>query len=865
MYIYLALSLLVLTGSNAVAQKWMPQTDGPVKYEDVVANYLREHPEPVNSKLVKYGKTVLEDENYKFDRWCWYWKQHLDDKGYLVSGNKTVSEWKKFVQQQPNTAAKTTASANWVFQGPSQSDGGYSGLGRINAIAFDPIDSSTIYIGSAAGSTWKTTNGGATWKCLYDNMANLSVSDLKVNPLNRNTIYVATGDANSSDNYSAGVIKSHDGGVTWVSAGITWPMSSNILIRTLLINPVDTNKLMLGTNIGVFKTNNGGATWTNVASGNYRQLLYSPFDTAVVIAALDAGSSSSQLAQSTNGGYSFTTVTSFSNTRRINIAVTPAAPNVVKAIVTNTQNGLAGIYGSDNYGASYTPFFLNDASCTNNLLGYDIGLPSTACNGQGWYDLCIAIDPTDANKVMIGGVNNYFSADGGVSWTIANQWWNSSAGLETVHADKHWLGYNTLNGALYLGCDGGIYKNYTPLTGAWTDLTNGIGITQFYRNAVDNNASFVLGGAQDNGSKMLNSGVSTDLTGGDGMQPLFNYSDPETIFYTAYQNGYVNITLDGGATFSSITEDLPTPGAWVTPYLIHPTIPSMLMIGYNSVFKSLDYGNSWEPISPVFSSSSKIEVLKISVKNPNYVYAVRDNGSRSKIHFTKDMGVIWDTIPVPFGNYISDLEIDPDSAQRITVTISGYSANKVATYNGVTNSWTYENAGIPNVPVNCIVYDTFSNTRYVGTDAAVFYKTKTMTSWALYNTNLPTVIISDLNINHTTNEIWAATYGRGMWKSAKAEETPVVGIKDLMTAYKMTLSPNPCRGSFVITSTELPFRNASATVRLIAADGRTVHTSEGIFDNTGKLKVEIGDVTPGFYFCELSNAKGMSRGKIVVY
>ena len=864
MYRYLALSLLVLTSGNAIAQKWMPQTGGPVKYEDVVANYRREHPEPENDKLVKHGKAVLEDENYKFNRWCWYWKQHLDSNGYIVNGNRTVAEWRKFSQLQTNVAAKTTASSNWVFQGPSTSEGGYSGMGRINAIAFDPIDSNTIYIGSAAGSTWKTTNGGNTWTCLYDNMANLSVSDLKVNPQNRNTIYVATGDANGTDNYSTGVIKSHDGGTTWVNAGITWPMSNYTLIRTLLINPLDTNKLMLGTNIGIFKTNNGGATWTNVASGNYRQILYSPFDTSVVIAAMEP-SPNSQLAQSTDGGYTWNTVTSFSGTRRINIAVTPAAPNVVKAIVTNTDNGLAGIYGSEDYGATYTPYFLNDASCTNNILGYDIGLPSTSCDGQGWYDLCIAIDPNNANNVVIGGINNYYSADAGLSWTIANQWWDNTAGLETVHADKHWLGYNTLTGGLYLGCDGGIYKNYSPLTGAWTDLSNGIGITQFYRNAVDNNASFVLGGAQDNGTKMLNAGVSTDLTGGDGMQPLFNYSDPETIFYCAYQNGYVDITTDGGATFNSITEDLPTPGAWITPYTLHPSNSSTLLIGYKRVYISYDNGSSWEPLSPPFSSSSNIEILKVSIKDPGYIYAVRDNGWRSKIHFTKDLGVTWDTIPVPFTNSITDLEIDPDSAQKITVTISGYATNKVATYSGTTNSWIYENAGLPNVPANCIVSDTFSKTRYIGTDAAVFYKTKEMTSWALYNTNLPNVIVSDLNINHTTSEIWAATYGRGMWKSIKADETPVLGLKDVVHSYKMTISPNPSRGSFTISTTEMPFRNATATVRLMTTDGRIAQTSEGKFDNTGILKVNISNLAPGFYFCELSNAKGTSRGKIVVY
>jgi hypothetical protein len=104
-----------------------------------------------------------------------------------------------------------------------------------------------------------------------------------------------------------------------------------------------------------------------------------------------------------------------------------------------------------------------------------------------------------------------------------------------------------------------------------------------------------------------------------------------------------------------------------------------------------------------------------------------------------------------------------------------------------------------------------------------------------------------------------------MWRSTKAEETPVLGVNNLVHSYKMTISPNPSRGSFIISTTEIPFRNATATVRLMTTTGRIAQTSEGKFDNTGILKVNISDLAPGFYFCELSNSKGTSRGKIVVY
>ena len=861
---FLLTILLALTHA-AGAQPWMPKNGGRVKYLDAVANYKRiESNEKENLKDAKYGGAVKEDEDYHFDRWSWYWKQHLDSLGYIVSSGRTRKEWREFMNSYASSAAKTTASATWTFQGPSKSKGGYSGIGRINVVAFDPVDSNILYAGSAAGSTWKSTNGGATWKCLYDNMPNLSVTDIKVNPLNGNTIYVLTGDVDGSDEYSTGVIKSTDGGTTWTSIGPGWTQDSFRLGSSLLINPIDTNKLIFGASTGLYKSSNGGATWQKVYSQNLRQVVFNPADTAVLHATADMGSSA-QILQSADGGYTWTTSTSFFAARRIALAVCPAMPTEVKAIAANNENGLLGVYVSHDFGATFDPAFEDNSFCVNNMLGYDLGLPATNCGGQGWYDLCIAVDPLNPDNVTIGGINNYHSVDGGYTWEIANQWYSGVTGLETVHADKHWLGYNPLNHCMYLGCDGGIYKTYSPLTGRWKDITDGIGVTQFYRNAVANGVTFCLGGSQDNGSKKLDAGVATDMTGGDGMQCLFNYADPEFVFYCAYQNGHVDKTTDGGINFSSITDDLPTPGAWITPYVLHPTNPANLYIGYKAVYASLDNGTSWDIISPQFSSVANIDILTIGMDNPDYIYAVRNNGASSRIHYTANGGDDWGTIPTTFTNYISDLVVDPLDAKRIWVTLSGYNSSKVLMYEPTTGNWVNQSAGLPNIPVNCMVIDTFSKTKYVGTDAAVFYRTTEMTSWALYNNLLPNVNVYDLNINHSTNEIWAATYGRSMWKSPKLEITPTAIKNTVSQQQKINIAPNPCHGSFTITSPGNTLRNQTATVSLITTDGKTMYTSNSKFDQAGTLKVDISDLPAGFYICELTHSAGTSRGKLVVY
>jgi photosystem II stability/assembly factor-like uncharacterized protein len=858
------LILLIIAGSPAFAQPWMPSHNGPVKYLDVVAAYQRKEDAGHDKEEPKDGYSVEEDEDYQFDRWCWYWKQHLDSAGYIVGVGKTNLEWQKFKATSNNVASKTTAADSWNFVGPDKCGGGYSGLGRINVVTFDPVDSNVLYVGSAGGSAWKTTDGGNTWKSLYDDMVTLSVTDIRVNPANRNTVYVVTGDADGFGDYSVGVLKSYDGGTTWANIGpSTWSLDSFRMARALVINPLDTNELILGTNVGLYRSNNGGASWYKLNNNSYRRILFSPDDTSIVYATVEL-SSGAQVYRSTDGGYNWAPVTFITGAGRINIAVCPSSPAVVMALVANNNSGLLGIYRSNDHGGTFSGIFMDDASCANNLLNGEMTFPLTSCSGQAWYDLCIAIDPGNSNNVTIGGINNYYSNDGGATWHLANQWWKKISGLQVVHADKHWLEYNPLNNALYLGCDGGIYKAYAPNGNGWKDLTNGMGITQFYRNAVNNEVTFCLGGAQDNGSKKIDGSITTDLTGGDGMQCLISYSDPANIYFTATQNGYVRATYDGGITTSSITDDLPTPGAWITPYVLHPYEPSTMLIGYTQVFKSVTAGSTWAPISPVFSAGRNIEILTMAMSNQDYIYAVRDNGGSSRIHYTTNGGASWSMLTPLFSNSITDLVVDPLNEKHFWVTVSGYSSSKVFSFDLAVNTWTNESAGLPNIPVNCMVIDSFSQTKYVGTDAAVFYKTSTMTSWAPYSSNLPVVNIFDLNINHGTNEIWAATYGRGMWKSGKLELTPNSVKTIARLADNITIAPNPCKDQFTITTTGVTLRNTAVSIRLQAIDGKTVFSTKSVIDNTGKLIVNIPTLPTGIYVCEMTSEKGVARGKVVV-
>ena len=871
------MSKILLTISLALccfasqAQPWMPKDNRRIKLSELIEEHEREEKEEKEKKNKRtsheQGKVEEEGPEYLFERWVWHQKQHLDQDGYIVSPLKTWEEWSKYLEKQKTLKARgwartTTTPANWVFQGPDTCAGGYSGLGRVNAVAFHPTDPNIFYAGSSGGGTWKTVDGGHHWSPLYGNLPTLGVSAIVVNPLNPNTIYVATGDADAADNFSMGVVKSVDGGVTWNTTGLSWTPTTYMWCRSMVMNKTDTNTLLLATNSGMYITHNGGTNWINIEPGDYKQVLYHPTDTSIVYAT-NYTSSSAQVLRSADGGVSWTTVTSFVDAQRVNIAVTPAAPNIVKAIVSNGANsGLMGIYGSTDAGVSFSPLYENDAACTKNLLGYDLGLPTTSCGGQGWYDLAIAIDPSDANKVIIGGVNNYYSGDGGITWDIVTTWWGGLPGVQTVHADKHVLAYNPRDGVLYQGCDGGIYNTIDPLTGVWNNITNGMGITQFYRNAVAEGVPWCIGGAQDNGTKMMNNGAYTDLTGGDGMQCRIDYSDPSNIWYTATQNGNIQQTVDGGANYTDISSSIPTTssGIWITPYIINPIVPTYLLVGIEKLYSSTDMGVSWTAISPQFSTTSNIEHIAMCPTDANYIYLSLEN---NQLKYSQDYGATWNNTS-SFGANVSRIAVEPKNKNVVWVTASGYSGTKVSSYNTVTGVWTNRTGTLPNLPVNCIVIDSFSGTKYIGTDVAVFYRDTTMTDWALYNTNLPSVEVTDLAINYETNELWAATYGRGMWKSIKREYPNGISIIPYV-ADAITVAPNPNRGSFTVTTTNKQLFNQNATVRLISSDGRTLFQDDIRFDSRGVLSVNVQNPKPATYICEVTNGKVTARNRVVIY
>jgi PKD repeat protein len=566
-------------------------------------------------------------------------------------------------------------------------------------------------------------------------------------------MYLGTGDGDAGDTYSIGVLKSTNGGMTWTSTGLTWTTSQARLIRKILINPNNTQIITVATNVGIYRSTNGGTTFTTTSVTNsVRDLEQKPNNPNILYAcgtrfwrSLDAGATWTQI---TTGLPANTAVD------RLAIAVTPADTNYIYMIASSaTNSGMQGFYRSTNGGTSFTQVTFTSPA---NLLGWASNGNDAAAGGQGWYDLAIAASPLDKNEVVVGGVNVWRTTNGGTSWTIYGHW--TGTGAPYIHADIHDLLY-TPSGVLYSGNDGGVF--YRTST-TWVDVTANMNIAQIYRVGLSaSNASLMITGHQDNGTNRYN-GTWSEVMGGDGMDCFIDRTNNQVMYGSQY-SGSLNRSTNGGAGWTAITSGLPG-GPWVTSWHQDPSVANTIYVGEDKMYKSTNQGTTWTGLAAMTGTADVVE-FALAPNNNQVIYVIKGNALFKTINGGTSWTTITGTLPVGSAQ-MTYLAVDPTDANNVFVTFSGYSAgNKVFVSTNGGTSWTNISTGIPNLPVNCIVYQPGSSDGiYVGCDVGVYYRDNSNTTWSAYNTGLPNAPVFDLEIYQPTLKLRAATYGRGVWE-----------------------------------------------------------------------------------------------------
>ena len=812
-------------------------------------------------------KPIEKGKGYKqFKRWEWYWEQRVGKDGQLPASDVNWKEWVKYSASQKNSNPVQTMSGNWTFKGPNTSAGGYSGLGRINCIGFHPTIANTFWVGTPAGGLWKTTDGGNTWTTNTDNFPVLGISDIAIDYSNPNTMYIATGDGDAAislsngegDTKSIGVLKSTDGGATWNTTGLNWNVTSAKLIRRLVMSPVYPQELIAATSDGIWRTLDGGTNWSQVQSGYFMDAEYKPNNSDTIYASTyDPSGGNAEIYRSTDYGTSWTSVATLSGVSRINLAVTPNSPDLVDALcATSSDYGLAGLWYSANSGASFTQYLTG--TCSNNMLNSDY--LGAGCGGQGSYDLAYAINPTDVNEIWLGGVNTWRTTDGGTNWNLNNVWsTNQTTAFPVVHADKHFIAFHPLTNDVYECNDGGIYVTSDGGV-TWTDLTDGMGISQIYRIGTSATiANDVICGLQDNGSKELDGGLWDDRTGGDGMECIIDYTDAN-IQYGTYVEGQISKTTDGWATDAIIVQNNGTAGtvdeagAWVTPYIMHPTNNNILLVGKSQVYQTTNGGSTWSQLGTISGASGNIISMAYAPSNTQVIYIA----TADQIYKTTNGGGTWTLINTSTER-ITYITVDPLDPQGIFFTKSGYTAGDKVWYSpdgGTT--WSNYSGTLPNIPVNCIVYEDGSNDGlYIGTDVGVYYTDGSMSDWVLFSTGLPNVVVNELEISYNNNKLWAATFGRGLWNSDLFGT--FTGLNDnLISSNQINVFPNPTNGNITIQTSE-EFKNSLLEVYDVM--GRIILSKK--IENTTE-QINLTEERNGIYYLKAISDFGITTKKIIL-
>jgi PKD repeat protein len=792
-----ALSFL-LFNTNVFAQDWVKMMNDPnANFYDVQAAFNKWYsvhkPEIDNDKdAIKPGEEHEEDGNYLlYKRWEYMMQPRTYPSGKIPDVLAITKEYQDFLNTQNNkkSSHKLQSTATWTYAGNTSIPNG-GDCGRVNRIRIDPNNSSILYACSPSGGLWKSINGGTSWAPLTDNLLGIGTSDVAIDPTNSNVMYLATGDGDGIDGSygtpsTIGVLKTTDGGVTWQQTALgntfyTLQTSGpgRLTVNEIAIDPQNTQILLAASSFGLFYTSNGGISWISVEGGNMKSVEFEPGNPKVVYAT----SANAGYYRSANGGLSFKPVAlpSSSGSGRMQVAVTPANPAYVYVLADNSSNyAFFGIWLSTDTGNTFKL-----QATTPNLLGFQNGTGSDATQGQGWYTLSIAVSPTSATTLVVGGVNVWKSTTSGTSWSKISSW--TGGGGPYVHADIHSLTFLQGSGTtIYASDDGGVNKTTNTGT-SWSDLSSNLEIAEQYSIGLSgSNANLWITGWQDNGTNLASSGAWSEPLGGDGMMCFIDYSNDNYMYGEQY-NGSFNMSSNGGASWKGITSGITETGAWVTPWLCDPQNSSTLFAGISNVWKSTNRGTSWTAISTFGNGTTTINAIAVAPSNDQYIYA----SQVTALYATTNGGTTWNNVLGNLPGNISNIIVDPANPLRVFATISGYTANQkvyMTTTGGTT--WTNISTGLPNLPANCIVYQGSGiDAMYVGTDLGVYYRDTTNTggNWVSYSTGLPNVEIADLKIFAPGSILRAATYGRGTWQIPFYQAATIAPVAKF-TAYPTTL------------------------------------------------------------------------------
>ena len=728
-------------------------------------------------------------------------------KSYLLTAIilvLTFSVWAQKKSKSPAPQATSSAFNSDLYKGLKWRNIGPFRGGRSNAISGVVNNDMLYYVGYTGGGVWKTENAGSSWVNISDGFFKTSsVGDIAVSESDPNVIYVGMGEhavRGVMTSYGDGVYKSTDAGATWKNVGL----EKTRHISDVIVHPnnpdivyVAAQGTVHGSNAdrGIFKSTDGGATWRKTLfvdeNSGASSLSMDMNNPRILYAAtwqhrrypwkVESGGPGSALWKSTDGGETWSKIIEGlpKELGKMGISVSRANSNRVYAIV-ETEKSKSGLYRSDDGGKKW-------ALLSNNQ---DI-------SSRSWYYMEVFADPINEDIVYVLNAPMMRSIDGGKNFQQ----------VRVGHGDTHDLWINPKNNNnLILGDDGGAEITFNRGV-TWSTQGNQP-TAQFYRVNVDQVFPFkVYGGQQDNSSVVISSrtntmGITTsDWFAGPGCESAyiaFNPVNPELLIGGCYQ-GQVNV-MDVNTNEKKDVRQYPASYLaykakdmkyrynWNAPIVSSPHNPNTVYHAGNVVFKSNDWGQNWEVISPDLTRNDSTKqgegggpftnegaggenynTIYYLIESPHESGVIYTGSDCGLVHITKDGGKSWQNI-TPTGlpeSLISSIEISPFDKGTAYISATRYKFNDYSNMTYKTTdygkSWTKIGNGIDaNDFIKVIREDKkVKDLLYAGAEHGFYVSFNGGTSWNRLQLNLPVVPVTDLIIQG--NDLVASTAGRAFW------------------------------------------------------------------------------------------------------
>lgn len=678
-------------------------------------------------------------------------------------------------RQRSLRSPQATLTSQWENVGPSNIGG------RTTSLICHPQNADMIWVGAAGGGVWQSADGGKTWSTSWHSQDILNIGSLALDPSNPQTIYCGTGEADlSADSYpGVGLYSSTDGGATWHV--IASPDRSGIprRIGTIAVDPFDSNHIKLGgvgynevsasgNDFGGFYTSHdAGITWVRekfISSNNYwcHGVVFHPTTQGTVYATVTEQGAKSGIWRSTDGGASWQQLTNgLPNTAsfgRTSLAISPSDPDILYAMARDENSGnsdlVLGVFRSSDGGTTW-----------NNIAGNEF-----AQERQMSYGNTIAIHPKDPNTMICGGVDLHLTKDGGKTWTQATHWDSNRGNADYAHADHHAVVMPAAQpGRIYSANDGGVdVSNDSGKT--WQNLSNGLAVTMFYdMDVAASDGRNFGGGAQDNGTLVTTTGSAGDYTqilGGDGGWMVYDPQDAAHLYASYYNMGIYRFK---GGSPTNVSPPVPDPersAIWMCFITMDPSDSSKVYTGSSRLWQTIDDGGSWNPISDPFDGSA-ISAIEVPSSDSNRIYVGTENGGFFR---STDGGGTWSAnlaSSVLPGYTLTRIETSAQSgADFVLVTVANFGHSHVfASQDGGVSWMDVDKGQLPDVPHHAIlIAPNNPNTVYVCNDAGVFISNDGAKTWSNMTLNLPNAMVIDLVYQTTDAKLYAATYGRSIWR-----------------------------------------------------------------------------------------------------